>query len=270
LVILPIELPATYFAGVVGLTVAMRSALPQPEKLAVAALACLAGTGLVISWLLASTFSGNNDLGLRAIIPAGIVLIVSAATVLTMIPRRIWTTATALTGLVLSLPDTAKMIHDDVKGKRTPDGAVFAQTPELWTAVRQYATPSARVANNPMFLKDLTPWPVNISWALLANRSSCFAGIELAVPFVPLPPKRREEIEERFVHVFAGQGSLEDVNRMARKYGCEVVVVVPQDGAWTRDPFASSPEYRLAESRYRRWRIYVRARAGDKASLVVR
>jgi hypothetical protein len=265
LVILPIELPAAYFAGIVGLAVALRTALPQAEKLAVAALACLAGTGLVISWLLASTFSGNNDLGLRAIIPAEMVLIVSAATVLTMVPRCVWTMAAAVAGLVLSLPDTAKMIRDDVLGKPKANGTVFAQTPELWTAVRQYATPSARIANNPLFLKDLTPWPVNLSWALLANRSSCFAGIELAIPFVPLPPKRREEIEEQFVRVFGGQGTPEDVNSMARLYGCDVVVIVPQDGAWTRDPFASSLQYHLAESRDGRWRIYVRARASHNA-----
>jgi hypothetical protein len=267
LVILPIELPATYFAGMVGLSVALRRSPQQVEKLAVAALACLAGTGLVISWLLASTFSGNNDLGLRAIIPAEMVLIVSAATVLTMVPGHVWTTATALVGLVLSLPDTAKMIRSGVVGRPKPDSIVFAQTPELWTAVRQYATPSARVANNPLFLKNLTPWPVNLSWALLANRSSCFAGIELAIPFVPLPPKHREKIEEQFVRVFAGQGTAEDVNSMAREYGCEVVVVVPQDGAWTRDPFASSPQYRLAESRDGRWRIYVRVRTGDNGRL---
>ena len=44
------------------------------------------------------------------------------------------------------------------------------------------------IANNPLFLKDLTPWPVNISWALLANRSSCFAGREMAIAFAPLSP----------------------------------------------------------------------------------
>jgi hypothetical protein len=102
LIILPIELPAAYFAGLVGLMAALRSTLPPVEKLAVAALACLAGTGLVISWLLASTFSGNNDLGLRAIIPAEIILIVSAATMLTMTPRRVGITVMALAGLALS------------------------------------------------------------------------------------------------------------------------------------------------------------------------
>ena len=107
--------------------------------------------------------------------------------------------------------------------------------------MRQYATPGARVANNPLFLRDVTPWPVNISWALLANRSSCFAGRELALAFAPLPPPRREAIEEQFIRVFEAQGTAADVGDMATQYGCEVVVVVPQDGAWTNDPFAAAP-----------------------------
>ena len=44
---------------------------------------------------------------------------------------------------------------------------------------------------------------------------------------------------------------------MAKKYGCDVVVVVPQDKAWANDPFAASPDYRLAENRDGRWRIYL-------------
>jgi len=54
-------------------------------------------------------------------------------------------------------------------------------------------------------------------------------------------------------------GAPADVGELATKYGCHVVVVVPQDGAWTNDPFAASAAYRLAESREGRWRIYVKS-----------
>jgi hypothetical protein len=131
----------------------------------------------------------------------------------------------------------------------------------LWRAVRRHASPTARVANNPLFLQDLTPWPVNISWALLADRSACFAGRELALALAPLPAARREAIDAQFIRVFAGEGTAEDTGDMASKYGCDVVVLVPQDKAWTKDPFALSPDYRLAESRADRWRIYVRTTA---------
>ena len=263
LIILPVELPAAFFAGIIALTLALRSALPGPEKLTTAVFACLAGSGLVISWLLVSTLGENNDLGLRAIIPAGMVLIVGAAAGAAGLLKRRGRTAVAaiaLTGLALSLPDTAEIIHDNLVGERAPDGKVFAQTPELWAAVRRYAAPGARVANNPLFLEDLLPWPVNISWALLANRSSCFAGRELALAFAPLAPKQREAINAQFVRVFAGEGTPKDVSEMATKYGCEVAVVVPQDKAWDHDPFAASADYRLAENRDDRWRIYVWAK----------
>jgi hypothetical protein len=172
--------------------------------------------------------------------------------------RRAAIVTLALIGLGLSLPDTATMIHDNFVGKKRPGGDVFVQSPELWAAVRRQAAPNVRVANNPLFLKDVTPWPINISWALLANRSSCFAGADLAVPFAPLTPERREAISAQFVRTFAGEAGADDVHDMATKYGCEVVVVTPQDKAWDSDPFAASPDYRLADSREGRWRIYAR------------
>jgi hypothetical protein len=107
---------------------------------------------------------------------------------------------------------------------------------------------------------------VNISWALLADRSACFAGRELALALAPLPAARREAIDAQFIRVFAGKGTAEDIGDMANKYGCDVVVLVPQDKAWTNDPFALSPEYRLAESRADRWRIYVRTTADVRGS----
>ncbi len=51
-----------------------------------------------------------------------------------------------------------------------------------------------------------------------------------------------------------------DVSDMAQQYGCEIVVVVPQDNAWDNDRFGASSAYRLAENRDDRWRIYVRVK----------
>jgi hypothetical protein len=265
LVLLPMEFPAIYIAGSLALVAMLRNAAMKPEKLVVATLAGLAGAGLVVSWLLASRVGDNNDLGLRAVLPALSVLIAAAAAGMMLLPWRAAITATALAGLVLSLPDAVWMVKSNAEGSPTPDGAVFAQTPELWQAVRRYAAPSARVANNPLFLQDLTPWPANISWALLANRSSCFAGRELALALAPLSKQMLETINAQFVRVFAGEGTAGDLSDMARKYACDVVVVAPQDKAWNNDPFAASPDYRLVENRDGRWRIYVVVKADPAA-----
>jgi hypothetical protein len=260
LLLLPIELPAVFAAGSLALGVALRGAAPGPDKTAARVFTALALTGFCVSWLLVSTVGDNSDLTLRAVLPATLILLAAAAAgMLTASHCRAWIAGFALAGLVLSLPDTARMLKSNIEGTQRPGEALLAQSPDLWAAVRRYAPPNARVANNPLYLEDVTPWPVNISWALLADRSSCFAGREMALAFAPLPPERREAINAQFIRVFAGAGTPDDVTALARDYGCDVIVVVPQDGAWAKDPFAASSSYRLAEFRENRWRIYVKA-----------
>jgi hypothetical protein len=108
-----------------------------------------------------------------------------------------------------------------------------------------------------MLFADMTWWPVNISWALLANRRSCFAGEELAVAFAPISAEARSQMSERFQRVFDGRAEQQDLAVMAQTYDCRVAVVTAQDGAWDQDPFATSSFYTLVESRQDRWRIYV-------------
>jgi hypothetical protein len=259
LILLPIEFPATYIAGTIALIAAFRSTAKGVHRTAIAAFIVLAAAGLSVSWLLVSTLGDVNDLRLRAILPAVLVLIVATAAGMMRASCRVLIGAIALTGLIFSLPNGAEIVQVDIAGRPQPDAAIFAKAPELWAAVRRYAGSDSRVANNPLFLRDLTPWPANMSWALLANRSSCFAGREMTLAFAPLPPARREAINAQFIRVFAGQGGPDDVAAMATEFGCEVVVIVPQDGAWDHDPFAASSDYRLAEFRADQWRIYIRA-----------
>ncbi len=47
------------------------------------------------------------------------------------------------------------------------------------------------------------------------------------------------------------------MRELATKYGCRVAVVTALDGAWTRDPFATSEHWRLVETSAQGWRIYV-------------
>jgi hypothetical protein len=263
LILLPVELPATFIAGTIALLAAWRGGVVGVEKTTVAVLSVLAGAGLVIAWLLFGTLGDNNDLALRAVLPPAMILIVAASAGMMRSRWRIAIAATALAGFLLSLPDTAAMIHSNFVGNVETEDRIFSQTPELWAAVRRYTPPSARIANNPLYLQDLTPWPVNIGWALLADRSSCFAGREMALAFAALPSERREAINTQFIRVFGGKGTPADIDDLANKFGCDVVVVVPQDPAWANDPFAASSNYRLAEMRDGQWRIYVRSSSGS-------
>jgi hypothetical protein len=91
----------------------------------------------------------------------------------------------------------------------------------------------------------------------LSNRRSCFAGHELSLPFIPLPRPQLRAIDAQFTRVFSGEGWPEDMRDLTTRYGCKVAVVTALDGAWTRDPFATSEHWRLVEQSAKGWRIYV-------------
>ena len=132
---------------------------------------------------------------------------------------------------------------------------MFAQTPEMWAAVRRHAAPDERVANNPLFLQDLTPWPVNLSWALLSDRRSCFAGRELTLAYTALPRARREEIDAQFIRVFAGDASSQDIEELATRYDCRRGGGDGAGRCLAQGSVSTSALYRLVEDDAR-WRIY--------------
>lgn len=262
LILWVVELPAVYLIGLAAMTGFLRAKDTSPDlRRTVIALAALAATALAAAWLLASTVGTNNDFGWRAVLPAIIVLTSAGAAGLAqwmVLPRRRVALVAALALVALGLVDGVVFFRGNITGLAGTPSAQFAQAPALWAAVRKVAGPADRVANNPLFLKDMTLWPVNIAWALMADRRSCYAGAELAVAFVPLPEARRKQIDDQFTRVFAGDATSDDVQDLAFRYNCRVIVLTPEDGAWARDPFAGSPYYRLREAETGKWRIYGR------------
>jgi hypothetical protein len=257
LVLLPIALSAIYPAGVGALFSALidRERAPVERRLIVA-LALLAATSFGIAWLFASTIA-NNDLGWRGVLPGILVLTIFAATGLARwVTTAPWRAMAAAGCLVLGLPGGFAIVSDNVVGRRLPTTRALAETPELWAAVRRHTSPAERIANNPLFFFDSVQWPINISWALFADRRSCFAGWNLARAFVPLPEAELDRLEQLFDRVFAGDGSAQDIDEIATRYGCQVVVLTARDGAWSRDPFAANPRFRLLEEHAGEWRIY--------------
>jgi hypothetical protein len=259
LVLLPIELSAVYGVGMVAMTqFAFSRAFDDHRKGVVATLAALAVASLVVSWLLISTIGEDNDLGWRALLPAALVLTVLAAAGLSrwIAARAGMAVMAAAVPIVLGVPGGIDLIRGDFTGRPEPDGRLFAESPDMWAAVRRHTAAGERIGNNPLFLREMTSWPVNISWALLADRRSCYAGRELVLVYSSLGPRRTEEIDAQFIRVFAGDGSPADAQGLATSYDCRVIVVTAADGAWGRDPFAASPLYRLVDEKAERWRIY--------------
>jgi hypothetical protein len=259
IVLLPIELSAVYVIGMIALVRLFSSRKFQDDRSCVVrAVAALALSSLAVCWLFTSTLAENDDLGWRAVLVAAMALtVLAAAAVSGWIGARARIAVTmAGIAIILGLPGGIDVMRSYVSGQTGPAAHLFAASPQLWAAVRHHSAPSERVGNNPLFLQAATPWPVNISWALLSDRRSCFAGRELALVYTTLGSQRTEEINAQFIRVFAGDGSPADVQQLATKYDCRIIVVTAADGAWERDPFAASSRYRLVDESAQQWRIY--------------
>jgi hypothetical protein len=257
MVLMVIQFPAIYFAGTWSLAAAAGArGLGSFEKRLVVGLALLAGASFVLPWLFASTIA-NNDLGWRGVLPGILVLTIFAAAGLAR--WRATAPVLAIISVVLwaaGLSGGWQIARENAAGLPAASAPVFAAAPQLWAAVRRSTAADERVANNLLFLADTVRWPVNISWALLANRRSCYAGWNLARAFVPLPEPKIDRIDALFVRVFAGEGTADDIRRLATRFDCRVVVVTPSDGAWRHNPFADSPYFRLVDEKPESWRIY--------------
>ena len=233
-------------------------ALPRDAAMMVLPLGLTAFISLGVGSILVSTAGGNNDLAWRGVLPAVFVLVAFTAAgfsryLRTMRPLH---AAAALLLVGFGVYNTARNLSINAKVSPQPSAKLFLDSVKLWGAVRSQTAADERVANNPLFLSDMTNWPVNISWALLANRRSCYASADLVGPFAPLTRQRREEVDAQFLRVFSGLAEGDDVQQLATRYNCDVIVLTPQDGAWTKDPFAASSYYRLTETKEEAWRIY--------------
>jgi hypothetical protein len=256
-ILLAVQFPAIYFAGARAMAGAVAArGTPLAQQRCSVGLVLLAGASFIVSWLFTSTIA-NNDLGARGVLPGILVLTIFAAAGLARWLATVRALAIAAVAFwALGVPGGLRIIKDNAVGLPTPSAAIFAKTPELWAAVRRYAAPDERVANNPSFVADEVRWPVNISWALLADRRSCFAGWNLARAFVPLPEAEIDHLAALFKRVFAGIGTADDAHQLATRFHCSVVVMTPSDGAWNRDPFANNPYFRLVEQKAGKWRVY--------------
>ncbi len=256
LLFLPFAFPALVPLGTLALL------QPQPQSdgrktlangLCITAFACF---GVV--WLVRSTLD-NNDLGWRAAIPAYLILAPAAACIAErVIAERKYSVVVCALVAVLGLPQTFIFARDYLLGQRPGDAAGFARAEPVWQAVQRLAGPDERIANNPRAVQAATPWPVNIAWALLADRPSCYAGWETVLAYATVSRAKLETISARFDRIFDGKAGRGDVEALAAQDNCRIAVVTPADGAWLNDPFAAGPIYRLI-AQAPAWRIYRRA-----------
>ena len=255
------EFAAFYPAGFILMMMLTRDGLlEQTRKKYLVSFGIMAFSSLCVGGLLTSRLGGNNnDLGWRSVLPAILVLIICTAAGLSRYLRSMRPAfAIAAIGLVGlgSFAGLNSLIYNIVREAKEPS-LTFINSVGMWQAVRKHSQSDERVANNPLFLSELTRWPINLSWALLSNRRSCYAGPAFG-PFAPRTTLPRDEIDAQFERVFLGRPEAYDLDQLSNRYNCSLAVVSSQDGAWNNDPFAASPLYRLVETEAGAWRIYKR------------
>ena len=263
LVLLPVELSLSYLAGMAVIFRAPRwlPLVSRSQRRLALLIMALALSALLVATCLVSNLALNNDLGWRAAL-----LTVTALIVLAGVGLSFWSSekkwlpvGLAVLAMALSAPETVRLIHDNLLAHDEPGSGAFADQPTMWQKVREHTPADQRVANNPYAFRDMTPWPVNISWALLADRRSCYAGWELSQVYTSVPHDELYLVDTKFRRIFAGDASEEDIHQLATTFDCSTAVVTVRDGSWTKDPFATSPDYKLVEELPDQWRIYRRS-----------
>ena len=251
------EWAAFYPAGFVLTRRLARDHEISQERAALGLFALLALVSLGVGSLLVSTVATNNDLAWRGVLPGMLVLIVATAAGLSryLSGMRAMYLLPVAAIFVVSFLEGVRHIGANIRAPLQASSGLFADLARMWAAVRRHSAADERVANNPEFLAGVTSWPINISWALLANRRSCYAGSDLALPFASVTRQHRAEIDARFTRIFSGEANAGDLQELGNRYNCSVVVLTAQDGAWVRDPFAKNPGYRLVDDNAA-WRIY--------------
>lgn len=248
LVQLPIDLPAI---GLLGLWSMRANRLSLEQRL----FAILSLARLMTAWLLESRIA-NNDLGWRALLPAVIGLTLFASHHLAGLSWRAPGKYLALLPVALGLYGGVVYFHENLTGDVTRGDPGFGDSAALWQAVRANSGVEERVANNPQAFATILRWPVNLSWALLAGRRSCFAGHELVLAYGALPAAEIERRSQLFERIFAGAASADEIHALGPLYHCDLIALTARDGAWRDDPFAKDPGFRLVAEQKESWRVY--------------
>jgi len=135
---------------------------------------------------------------------------------------------------------------------------VFHDQIRAWELVRQFAGPSELVQCNPEGIRGFKPFPVNLSWAMFADRRTACADRQYGAISAILRGEDFPQSFDRIVNVFSAAPNPETVRFVARQLGVKILVVSRMDGAWDSNAIASTGLYQLVHEEPDAFKIYCR------------
>lgn len=135
---------------------------------------------------------------------------------------------------------------------------VFRDQVRAWELARQWTGPRELVQSNPEGIRGFQPFPVNLSWAMFADRRTALADRQYGAISALLHGEDFHKPFERIVNVFSAAPDPESVRFLAERLRVKVLVVSPMDGAWGNDGIARSGHYRLVHEEPDAFKIYCR------------
>jgi hypothetical protein len=135
---------------------------------------------------------------------------------------------------------------------------VFHHEVRAWEVARRFAGPDELVQCNPEGIRGFQPFPVNLSWAMFADRRTAFADRQYGIISAMLHGEDFQRNFDRIVRVFSATPDPDAVHFLAEQLHVKVVVVSRVDGAWDSDTIAATGLYRLVHEEPDAFKIYCR------------
>lgn len=224
-------------------------------------------TPLLVAEMLHSIIA-NNDLAWRVVLISILMMTILASAVMAELQahiseRRFAGMAVAisvflvpgiLSGLGFMVGTTSEQW---LYGGGNADNTQFLKDKQMWRAVDLTTPSDEAVASNPLYLQSLTPWPGNISWAMLSNRDTCTPPFAYLAAFAPQADKAElGSIYDFMLKIFNGAPQAADFQTLRDRFLCKTILVVPSDALWTSKVLAASGYYHQVEDNPGKWTIY--------------
>lgn len=250
LVFLPIQIGAVFLPFVFFVKKIWNKNEVYTSTLVIISAACLC-----TSWVMKSQIA-NNDLGWRAIIPAVLCMSIVSSVALSRFHGEVSVLLFSFLIGASLLENAGGWVKGNILGNTRRVDISSLPPYEFWEEIRNNTDIHKRILSNPNVYESIEPWNVNIGWATMARRKSCFMGENYATSLGGIESDEiRNSLLKKLRSLYDGLASSDDIHHLMTILHCDVIAVSPVDKLWQLNPDKALPGLTLYSSgKY--WRFY--------------